>query len=127
MTSGEDYNLKAQLARAEIELNLEKAKSIYRFHFFFVALVFAMLSFSVQFRVNTNVLMIKVFEIISWITLAATGFLGLIQVGGYSLDDTEKYHKGLNKKKRILMWVLFTLGVTTLLIAKILYSFSDSI
>lgn len=54
-------------ARADTEKQLEKVRSIYKFHFFFTALVFAILSFAIQFPVSSENLWIKIMEVVSWV------------------------------------------------------------
>lgn len=109
-------------AHAETEKHLEKVRSIYKFHFFFTALVFAILSFAVQFPVSSENLWIKIMEVVSWVLIAATALLALKQVGGFAPIDTMEYHQGLNIRWRKVMWFLFFVGVWMLLIAKILNS-----
>lgn len=109
-------------ARADTEKHLEKIRAIYKFHFFFTALVFAILSFAIQFPVSSANLWIKIMEVISWVLIAATALLALKQVGGFTLVDAMEYHQGLNIMWRKVMWVLFFTGVWLLLIAKIVNS-----
>lgn len=109
-------------ARADTEKQLEKVRSIYKFHFFFTALVFAILSFAIQFPVSSENLWIKIMEVVSWLLIAATALLALKQIGGFAPIDTMEYHQGLNIRWRKVMWFLFFVGVWMLLIAKILNS-----
>lgn len=112
-------NQAKELQRSAIETHLEKVRAIYKFHFFFTGLVFAVLSFAIQYPVSNAYRWIKVIESMSWVVIGLTGFLALKQIGGFSLDDTMKYHSGLSKKWRKVMWFLFVFGVLLLLIAKI--------
>lgn len=109
-------------ARTDTEKQLEKVRSIYKFHFFFTALVFAILSFAIQFPVSSENLWIKIMEVVSWVLIAATALLALKQIGGFAPIDTMEYHQGLNTRWRKVMWFLFFVGVWMLLIAKILNS-----
>jgi hypothetical protein len=125
MMSPQDDALKIEAkerARADTEKQLEKVRSIYKFHFFFTALVFAILSFAIQFPVSSENLWIKIMEVVSWLLIAATALLALKQIGGFAPIDTMEYHQGLNIRWRKVMWFLFFVGVWMLLIAKILNS-----
>jgi hypothetical protein len=125
MMSPQDDALKIEVkerARADTEKQLEKVRSIYKFHFFFTALVFAILSFAIQFPVSSENLWIKIMEVVSWVLIAATALLALKQIGGFASTDTMEYHQGLNIRWRKVMWFLFFVGVWMLLIAKILNS-----
>jgi hypothetical protein len=125
MMSPQDDALKIEAnerARADTEKQLEKVRSIYKFHFFFTALVFAILSFAIQFPVSSENLWIKIMEVVSWVLIAATALLALKQIGGFAPIDTMEYHQGLNIRWRKVMWFLFFVGVWMLLIAKILNS-----
>ena len=123
--SPQDDALKIEVkerARADTEKQLEKVRSIYKFHFFFTALVFAILSFAIQFPVSSENLWIKIMEAVSWVLIAATALLALKQIGGFASIDTMEYYQGLNIRWRKVMWFLFFVGVWMLLIAKILNS-----
>ena len=111
--SPQDDTLKIEAkerARADTEKHLEKVRSIYKFHFFFAALVFAILSFAIQFPVSSENLWIKIMEVVSWVLIAATALLTLKQVGGFAPIDTMEYHQGLNIRWRKVMWFLFLSG-----------------
>jgi hypothetical protein len=112
-------------ARSDTEVYLEKVRSIYKFHFFFTALIFAILSFAIQFPVETDYVWIKILEVISWAIIAFTALLSLKQLGGFSSEDTLKFHSGLGKVWRYLMWILFVAGVILLLTAKIMSSLNN--
>jgi hypothetical protein len=116
------HNMGKENLRANTEEHLEKVRSVYKFHFFFTALVFAILSFAIQFPVSSDILYIKLMEALSWLLIAATALLALKQIGGFSSEDTKKGFIGLGKKCRTGMWVLFFVGVSLLLSAKILNS-----
>lgn len=116
-------NQSKESLRTETEVHLEKVRSISKFHFFFTSLVFAILSFAIQFPVSDEREWIKVTEALSWIAMGITGLIALKQIGGFSLEDMEQYNSGLSKNWRLLMWVLFVTGVFLLLLAKISNSF----
>ena len=116
-----------EVRRAETEVHLEKVRSIYKFHFFFAGLVFAILSFAIQFPVKGDTVWIKIIEAISWTTIGLTGILALKQIGGFSLEDTIEYHQGLKKNWRILMWTLFLCGIILLLFSKIVSSITSAV
>jgi hypothetical protein len=109
-------------ARADTEVHLEKVRSIFKFHFFFTALVFGILSFAIQFPVTSNKPWIKIMEATSWALIAATALLSLKQIGGFAPIDTMKYHQGLSTGWRKFMWLLFIAGLSLLLTAKIVNS-----
>lgn len=109
--------------RQDTEVHLEKVRAVYKFHFFFTGLIFAILSFAIQYPVKNSFVWIKIIESISWILLSMTCLLSLKNIGGFSLEDTNRYHKGLNKEWRKLMWVFFCAGIVLLLAAKICNNF----
>jgi len=113
--------LNDKLQEQEYLLHLEKVKFIYKFQFFFTGLVFAILSFSIQYSTNNENIIIKFIEISSWIFLFVSGIFSIKNIGGFVLDDTNKYQKDiyLNKKERFTMWITFVLGVIFLLVSKI--------
>jgi len=114
-----------EMIRACTEAGLEKEKAIHKFKFFFAGLVFAVLSFVIQFPVKTNHFWIKVLESSSWVLFGSVALLALRNIGGFSLEDTNKgaYRTGLAKTWMFIMWLLFFFGVTAILVAKIATSF----
>ncbi|GMT42296.1 MAG: hypothetical protein IEMM0002_0707 [bacterium] len=110
--------LEEELRKQNHDLHLERVKSIYKFHFFFAGLVFAILSFAIQFPVTGSNSTIRELETVSWALIAATGLLALKQIGGFSLEDTDEYHSGLSKNWRKTMWFLFVLGLSLLIFVK---------
>ena len=96
--------------------------SVSKFRLFFVGLVFAMLSFSVQFAVQTTDRAARWCQVLSWIFLGLTGMLALRDAGGLIAKNTEKVFDGLPPRTRRFMWLCFTLGVVLLAAARF---FSD--
>jgi len=100
--------------------------SVFKFKFFFVGLVFAILAFSMQFPAKSNCVLIKAFEIISWILFLTTGYLALKDVGGFHARYNEKAMEGIGPKWRKLMWELFLAGIISLMFSKFLESLLGS-
>ena len=92
--------------------------SLFKFRLFFTALVFTILSFSIQFQVNTNDRLIIAFEIGAWILLGITGYFSLKDCGGFSSKITEQSFEGLSQKQRKAMWACFFGGLVLLMVAK---------
>ena len=92
--------------------------AVYKFRFFFVGLVFAMLSFAMQHPVTVTIVWVKYIEFLSWFFLIITGFLALGDCGGFSSKFTEKALDGLNPSLRSLMWKTFFTAVILLFAAK---------
>jgi len=92
--------------------------SIRRLRFFFCGLVFAMLSFSLQFQVESPSKLIIGFEFGSWILLAITGFYALKDCGGFAIKLTEDVFEGLKPKERKRMWQVFFGAIVLLMFAK---------
>lgn len=96
-------------ARYEIMLG-----ALYRFRLFFAGLVFTVLSFAVQFQVESTVIYIKVMEVAAWTALGGVGMFALRDCGGLASTATEKVVEGLSRKHRQLMWALFVLSLALL-------------
>lgn len=96
-------------------------ESAAKFRFFFVGLVFAILSFAIQFPVKSYELWLKLAEASSWGLIAVTGILALADIGGFS--PSPEPNLSLTKFARGAMWLCFLLGVVLLLTAKIWASF----
>ena len=91
-----------------------------KFRFFFAGLVFAMLSFSAQFAVQTTDRAAKWCQLLSWVVLALTGILALRDAGGLVAKNTENTFEGLNPGTRRFMWACFLLGVVLLGVTRLL-------
>ena len=101
-------------ANTEINRRRIEMETAVRFRFFFTGLVFAILSFAIQFPVSSNVFAIKITEVSSWALFAVTGILALFDSGvvrGYTQG-------GLTRKWSIFMWICFFGGVLLLLASK---------
>lgn len=115
-------DIEKQLRCAEKEWNLERVRNIYKFDFFFAGLVFAVLSFGMQFSVKSCCIYLRIAEGISWILFLLVGVCALYVCGGFLTQHThgelEKRQKDSPKARRI-MWVLFVVAIVILSIVKI--------
>lgn len=98
-------------------------ESAAKFRFFFVGLVFAILSFAIQFPIKSEEFYLKLTETSSWALIATTGLLSLADIGGFSLSSEP--NSSLTKLARGVMWVCFLFGVVLLLASKICASFES--
>ena len=96
-------------------------ESAAKFRFFFVGLVFAILSFAIQFPLKSTEFCLKLAETSSWGLIATTGLLAIADIGGFSLSSEP--NSSLPKFARGAMWVCFLFGVVLLLASKIWASF----
>lgn len=94
-------------------------ESIYRFQQFFVAFVFAILSFAMQFPTKATTLWVRLPEVSAWLFLAATGYFALKDCGGFASKLTDEVVAGLEPSHRATMWRLFLAAVILLLTARI--------
>ena len=86
-----------------------------KFKFFFVGLVFAILSFAIQFPLKVGPYYLRIVETASWVCIAITGLLSLTDIGGFSVSRPYSLATG----GRRIMWVAFSVGVALLLVSKI--------
>ncbi|VAW78343.1 hypothetical protein MNBD_GAMMA12-3784 [hydrothermal vent metagenome] len=100
--------------------------SIRRLRFFFCGLVFAMLSFALQYRVESSNKLVLSIEVMSWILLAVAGYLSLRDCGGFTEDLNEDTFIGLSPKLRKIMWWCFLGAIILLILAKGINSFVSS-
>lgn len=98
-------------------------ESAAKFRFFFAALVFAILSFAIQFPIRSTGISLKCVEASSWGLIAITALLALADIGGFSLSSEPK--SSLTKFARGTMWVCFLVGVMLLLVSKIWAAFQN--
>jgi hypothetical protein len=73
-----------------------------------------MLSFSVQFAVQTTDRAARWCQVLAWIFLGVTGMLALRDAGGFVAKYTQDVSEGLSPTIRRFMWVCFFLGVVLL-------------
>ena len=95
-------------------------ESVQKFKFFFAGLVFAILSFSVQFSITPANCTIKWSQATGWACLLITGVLALKDTGGFVKIYNEKSFDGLGSNWRVLMWVLFVAAMFLLIITRII-------
>ena len=95
-------------------------ESLQKFRIFFAGLVFAILSFSIQFSITSSQSPIKCFQIISWISLLGTGVLAIKDAGGFVSKYPEKSFEGLSEQWRIFMWGLFVVAMVLLILTRII-------
>ena len=114
-----DSGLGVEQAKTEHRVIVESAA---KFRFFFVGLVFAILSFAIQFPLKVADTEIKFAEVSSWGLLAITGLLALADIGGFSVFSEPTTR--LTGWSRGAMWLCFLFGVVLLLVSKIWASFS---
>lgn len=104
------------------EWDLERVRNLYKFDFFFTGLVFAVLSFGMQFSVKSCCTYLKIAESISWVLFLIVGMCALYVCGGFLTQHThgelENRQKDSPKVRRI-MWVLFVFAVGILSIVRI--------
>jgi hypothetical protein len=87
-----------------------------KFRFFFTGLVFAILSFAIQFPLKTSDQSLKIVEATSWAFIAITALLALLDIGGFSASSDSSSR--LTPHARGFMWFAFLAGVVLLLTAK---------
>jgi hypothetical protein len=95
-------------------------EGVSKFRFFFAGLVFAMLSFSVQFAVQTTDPTARWCQVIAWTFLVVTGMLALRDAGGFVTKYTENVFEGLSPTIRRFMWACFFLGVVFLAATRVI-------
>ena len=93
--------------------------SITKFRLFFAGLVFAMLSFSVQFSVVSANRAVKWCQLAAWLLLLATGVLALRDAGGLVTKNTEAVFDGLPPVVRGIMWGCFLVALVLLMSARL--------
>jgi len=69
--------------------------SVSKVHLFFAGLVFAMLSFSIQFAVVTENRAAQGCQLAAWILLLLTGMLAVRDAGGFVTKHTQDKFEGL--------------------------------
>ena len=121
MSNRPTRNSLADPVHEEMTITRDRAmvEAIYKFRFFFVALVFAILSFAMQFPVVTASACIKSIEAFYWLLLIVTGFLAIKDCGGFASIINEEAINGLKQKQRKTMWALFFIAIILLFIAKV--------
>ncbi len=98
------------------ELELEHTKAFYRYRLFFCSLVFAILSFAIQFSVKSDCNLLRVLEGCGWIFLLLCGFLSIRELGGFRLKNI---YIGLSPKWQFAKYALFVVAMLLLIISKL--------
>ena len=110
------------LREAEKDWNLERVRNIYKFDFFFTGLVFAIVSFAIQFPVKNKSWILKIVEGFSWLLFIIAGICSLYVCGGFITRHTEivlKKREARIPKVRFCMWLFFIAAILVLVIVKI--------
>lgn len=96
--------------------------SVARFKLFFAGLVFAILSFSIQFAIvpESNTSIVNATHVAAWLLLITVGCLALRDAGGFVSRYTENSFNGLTSPCRIAMWGMFVAALLLLALARIL-------
>ena len=85
------------------------------FNRFFAGLTFFILVSSALIPIESNLFIINLVEVESWVILTFTGLIALWQAGGFSVQRA----KTPSNAMRITMWVLFIAGIALFLGARI--------
>lgn len=93
--------------------------SIHKFRIFFVALVFSMLAFSVQFAIEPRNSCVNVLQVLAWAALLLCGLFALREAGGFKKINHDESFNGLPPNLRVAMWSLFVAGVVLLMVARV--------
>jgi hypothetical protein len=109
--------------KEDAELFRLNLQYLMRFYFFFTALIFAILSFSMQYSIKTSILYIKIAEVCAWFLLLISGILGLKEIGAFAVKDLGRVLGRLGTYERIIMWICFTGSLFLLIIARAINSF----
>ncbi|MDD4980931.1 MAG: hypothetical protein PHC54_06680 [Candidatus Omnitrophica bacterium] len=109
------------LREAGKEWDLERVCNIYKFNLFFTGLVFAIVSFAMQFPVKSACLELRIAEGCSWALFLITGICALYVCGGFVTKHTDSVLRKREEKLpliRFWMWVLFIVAIVVLAIVK---------
>src|SRR5712691_4581144 len=119
MTDREDRGREDLMARDRLRYQW-MLDSVSKFRLFFAGLVFAMLSFSIQFSVVTANRAATWCQLAAWLLLLLTGMLSLRDAGGFVAKNTQDVFEGLPPAVRRLMWACFLLAIILLMSARFL-------
>lgn len=123
MSEDSKQDIQKELKRSEIDLHLERVRNIYKFDFFFAGLVFAIVSFAMQFPIKSACLGLRIAESISWISFLAVGICALYVCGGFIIRHTDpvlEKRQEIIPKVRCWMWSFFVVAVVILALVKII-------
>ncbi|HAT2072568.1 TPA: hypothetical protein I8005_001634 [Legionella pneumophila] len=97
----------------------------FKLNLFMVALIFGVLSISIQFPISSNSrILLKLMESISWFTLVLSGYFALVNVGKFPvkmISGPAEYINKIFKRKwsdELLMWRLLYLAIFLLIVVK---------
>jgi hypothetical protein len=93
--------------------------SLTKFRFFFAGLIFAILSYSIQNPLESDVNILSLTESASWLLLLVSGLLSIKECGGFSAKLTESVFVGLSVNQRMVMYSAFILGMLFLVVSHI--------
>lgn len=122
MSENNNQGIRVEQKRAEIEWDLERVRNIYKFDFFFAGLVFAIVSFAMQFPIRSACLILKIAESFSWILFLITGVCALYVCGGFVTRHTDAVLKKREERLplvRFWMWASFVAAVVSLATVKV--------
>lgn len=122
MSEENKQSTEKELREATIAWESERLRSIYKFELFFSGLVFATVSFAMQFPVRSSWFGLKIAEAFSWVLFLIVGMCALYVCGGFRIRDTHgalRKHDEYLPKIRSCMWVLFVSAIVILAIVKI--------
>jgi hypothetical protein len=108
---------------ARKDWDLERVRNIYKFDFFFTGLMFAIVSFAMQFPVRSACLILRVAESFSWIIFLATGICALYVCGGFVTRHTDPVLKKRDERLpmvRFWMWLFFIIAFVVLAAVKVI-------
>jgi cytochrome bd-type quinol oxidase subunit 2 len=92
--------------------------SVSKFRFFFVGLVFATLSFSLQSGVSSTNRSARLCQFAAWGLLLLTGVFALRDAGGLVSKNTEDVFDGLAPTARRVMWAAFLLALVLQIVVR---------
>jgi len=107
---------------AENVRDSEIVRNIYKFNFFFAGLVFAIVSFAMQFPIRSACLILRIAESFSWVLFLITGICALYVCGGFVTRHTDPVLEKREERLplvRFWMWILFVAAIIILATVKV--------
>lgn len=112
------------------QYNIHKDELNFKLNLFMIALIFGVLSISIQYPISKNsCILLKLMESISWLTLVLSGYFSLVNAGKFPVKIISGPAAFINKKlekewsDELLMWRLFYFAVFLLIVVKTLDKF----